>query len=150
MPGLSARYTIGGLLVSHAVAFGTFLSVVMPRTFWLALTCLLAVSVLFAVRSGFGTRLIPVATASLADAGASAINEEPPLAKADRLPSRYFAATPSKTTASTIEIAPTPEPEKPSPTAGVSGPKTENHEVASWHWHVGSKITKRTTVVRDR
>ena len=131
------------------VLFGAFLSVVMPRTFWLALICLLAVSVLFAVRTG--ARLIPVATASLADtATASAIDDEPPLAKADRLPSRYFPATPSKTTVSTIEIAPTRESEKPNPTAGVSGPKTENHEVTSWHWHDGSRIIKRTTVARER
>jgi hypothetical protein len=94
---------------------------------------------------------VPVATASLADAATmSAIHEEPPLAKADRLPSRYIPATPSKTTVSTIEIAPTLEPEKARPTTSVSGPKTENHEVTSWHWHDGSKITKRTTVVRDR
>ena len=119
----------------------------MPRTVWLALICLLAVSVLFAVRTG----IIPVATASLADAATvSAIHEEPPLAKADRLPSRYIPATPSNTTVRTIEIGPTPEPEKPGPTAAVSGPKTKNQELTSWHWHVGSKITKRTTVVRDR
>jgi hypothetical protein len=122
----------------------------MPRTFWLALICLLAVSVLFAVRTGLGTRLISVATASADAATASAINEEPPLAKADRLPSRYFLATPSKTTVSTIEVAPTPEPEKAGPTASVSGQRTENHEVTSWHWHVGSKIIKRTTVARER
>jgi hypothetical protein len=102
---------------------------------------------LFAVRTGIGTRLIPVATVSLADAATvSAIHEEPPLAKADRLPSRYFPATPSKTTVSTIEIAPNPEPEKARPTASVSAQRTENHEVTSWHWHVASKIVKRTTV----
>jgi len=93
----------------------------MPRTFWLALICLLAVSVLFAVRTGIGTRRISVATASADAATASAINEEPPLAKADRLPSRYFLATPSKTTVSTIDVALTPEPEKAGPTAGASG-----------------------------
>jgi hypothetical protein len=127
--------------------FGAFLSVAMPRTFWLALICLLAVSVLFAVRTGIGARLIPVATASPADT-ASAIDEEPPLAKADRLPSRYFPATPSKASVSTI--APTSEPEKARPAAGVSGPRIENHEVTSWHWHVGSKIIKRTTRTADR
>ena len=123
----------------------------MARTVWLALICLLTVSVLFAVRMGIGARIIPVATASLADAvTVSATYEEPHLAKADRLPSSYFPATPSKTTVSTIEIAPTPEPEKARPTASVSGQRTENHEVTSWHRHVGSKITKRTTVVRER
>jgi len=123
----------------------------MPRTVWLALICLLAVSVLLAVRMGIGARLIPVATASTADAAtASAIVEEPPLAKADRLPSRYFPSTPSKTTVSTIEIAPTPEPEKARPAASVSGQGTENHEVTSWHWHVGSTIVRRTTVGRER
>jgi len=89
-------------------------------------------------------------TASLVDAAAeSAIHEEPPLAKADRLPSRQFSAAP-ETTASTIEIAPTPEPEKAEPTASVRGSRTESHEVTSWHWHAGSKITKRTAVVRER
>jgi hypothetical protein len=147
----AAGYTAAALLGSQMrLLFGAFLSVVMPRTFWLALICLLAVSVLFAVRTGIGARLIPVATASLADAAtASAIDEEPPLAKADRLPSRQFPAAPKKTV-STIETAPTLEPEKARPTASVSGPRTENREVTSWHWHVGSKIIKRTAVVRER
>jgi hypothetical protein len=123
----------------------------MARTDWLALICLVAVSVLFAVKTSIGARVIPAGTASLADAAtAPAITEEPPLAKADRLPSRYFPATPSKTTLSTVGIMPTPEPEKAMPTASLSAPRTENREVTSWHWHSGSKIIKRTTVVRER
>jgi hypothetical protein len=131
--------------------FSDDLLIAMARTVWLALICLLAVGVLFAVRTGIGARVVPVGTASLADAAtAPAIDEQPPPAKADKLPSRYFPATPSKTTVSTIEIAPTPEPEKARPTASLNGPKTENQEVTSWHWHAGSKIVKRTTVARER
>ena len=118
--------------------------VAMARTVWLALICLLAVSVLFAVRTSIGARVIPAGTASLADAAtAPAIDDAPPLAKADRLPFRRFPAAPSKTTANTIENAPTPEAEKVRPKASASGSGTEDQVVTSWHWHVGSKITKR-------
>lgn len=122
----------------------------MARTVWFAFICLLAVSVLLAVKTGIGARVIPLGTASLADAAtASAIYEKPPLAKADRLHLRQFLATPD-TTVSTIEITPTPEPEKATPKAGVNGSRAESQEVISWHWHAGSKITKRTTVLRER
>jgi hypothetical protein len=118
----------------------------MARTVWLALICLVAVSVLFAVRTSIGARVIPMGTASLADAAAAtapAIDDAPPLAKADRLPFRRFPAAPSKTTVSTIANAPTPEAEKIGPKAGASGSGTKSEELTSWHWHVGSKITKR-------
>jgi hypothetical protein len=123
----------------------------MARIVWRALVCLLAVSVLFALRTSIGARAVPVGTASLTDAAtASAIDEKPPLAKADRLPSRYFPATPSKTTVSAIEIAPPREPAKVGPKTNVSGSATKDYEVTSWHWHVGSKITRRTKVIGER
>ena len=121
--------------------------VAMARTVWLALICLVAVSVLFAVRTSIGARVIPAGTASLADAAAAtapAIDDAPPLAKADRLPFRRFPAAPSKTTANTIENAPTPEAEKVRPKAGASESGAEDQEVTSWHWHVGSNTTSIT------
>ena len=127
--------------------------VAMARTVWLALICLVAVSVLFAVRTSIGARVIPMGTASLADAAAAtapATDDAPPLAKADRLPFRRFPAAPSKTTVSTIENAPTPEAEKVRPKASASRSGIESQEVTSWHWHVGSKITKRTTGISER
>jgi hypothetical protein len=122
--------------------------IAMTRTVWLAFICLVAVSALFAVRTGTGARVIPMGTASLPGATPSpSIYEEPPLAKADRLPIRQFLAAPERTV-STTEIAPTPELKIAKPAVSVSESKTESHEVTSWHWHAGSKVTKRTTVTR--
>jgi hypothetical protein len=119
----------------------------MARTVWLALICLIAVGVLFAVRTGIGSRVIPMGTASAADVATTpAIYDEPPLAKADRLTIRQFPVAP-ETTLRTIEVTPTPEPEIAKPAVSANA-RTESHEVTSWHWHVGSKVTKRTTVTR--
>jgi hypothetical protein len=121
----------------------------MARTVWLALICLIAVSVLFAVRTTTVVRYLPAATASIADvARAPTVQEAPPLAKADRLPFRFPATPPA--TVSATEIATAPESEKVEPTTSVSEPAKPSHEVTSWHWHAGSKITKRITVVPER
>jgi hypothetical protein len=123
--------------------------IAMARTVWLALTCLIAVTVLFAVRTTTVVRYLPAATASIADkARAPVVQEAPPLAKADRLPFRFPATPPA--TVSATEIATTPDTEKLEPAASVSEPAKLTHEVTSWHWHAGSKITKRTTVVGER
>jgi hypothetical protein len=144
----------------------------MARTVWVALICLITVSVLFAVRTGIVGRAIAMGTASLADVeSAPAIHQEPPLAKADRLPLHQLpaatpetvasppeavvsppeTASPPEAATSPVEVASTPAPEKiRPPTASVRESKKESHEVSSWHWHAGAKITKRTTAVRER
>src|ERR1700743_901540 len=112
----------------------------MNRTVWLAFICLAAVTVLFAVRTGIAARVKPAGTTSPADIGTpSGAYEAPPLAKADRLPIRQFPA-PSATAVSPTEVAPVLAPKT---TASVAESSKESHEIASWHWHVGSKITKR-------
>src|SRR5689334_14739361 len=107
----------------------------MPRTIWLALVCLLLLSALFALRTSTGARTIAARTDA---APPSAIEDEPPLAKSDKLPPLSPDRADAKASVTTVRIAPEP-PEAKAPPKGK--------EVTSWHWHVGSKITKRTTSV---
>jgi hypothetical protein len=112
----------------------------MPRTIWLAVVCLLFLSALFALRSSIGARPIVESTAA---APPAVVDDGPPLAKSDRLPSLDLDRTEAKASVSTVKIAPTP------PAANGSPKKVEaageREEVTSWHWHAGSKTIKRTT-----
>jgi hypothetical protein len=108
----------------------------MLRPIYLALFCLLLVGALFAVRATIAAR----ATAEPAFAGSAPgaipeTDDAPPLAKADKLPSVNLDA--AKKTVAVIPIEVTPVEKKPRETQ-----KAE--ETVSWHWHVGSKITKRS------
>jgi hypothetical protein len=117
----------------------------MPRTIWLALICLLFMSALFALRTGTGA---PKNVPSTDAAPPSAVDHEPPLAKSDRLPSPDFDRADAKASVRTVKIAPTQPEEKSSPkTVDTHDDASARKEVTSWHWHVGSKITKRTTPV---
>src|SRR5262245_14023470 len=117
----------------------------MPRTIWLAVICLVFLSALFALRTSIGARTIIGSTDT---ATASGIDDRSPLAKSDRLPSLYFDRTEAKAVVSTVKIAPTQPEAKASPkTIDAYHAASERKEVTSWHWHVGSKVTKRTTLV---
>jgi hypothetical protein len=117
----------------------------MPRTIWLAILGLLFVSALFALRTSSGARTMVEGTDA---APPSEIDDRPPLAKSDKLPSLDLDPTVAKASVTTVKIAPTQPVAKASPgkvEADHAG--REAQEVTSWHWHVGSKITKRTTTV---
>lgn len=112
----------------------------MQRLIWPALLCLVASGGLFAVRSV--VRLTAVVRAAPPAITANVINEAtPPLAKGDRLPSRFFdkaaprtdSAAP-RTIVDTVKIVPVNAPTQP------EAPKDD---VVSWHWHEGSKIVRR-------
>jgi hypothetical protein len=122
------------------------------RTVWLALICLISLGILFAVRSNTGARSMPPETASIEPPSTDpAIDEEPPLAKSDRLPSPNIDRPAVKPT-DTVQSPPN------APEAAIildakrvddTAPKAKSgvNEVRTWHWHRGSKISKRITVV---
>ena len=119
--------------------------IAMPRTIWLALICLLFLSALFALRTSIGARTIVGSTAA---APTSALEDRLPLAKSDRLPSLPLNRAEAKASVTTVKIAPEPPEAKASPkTTDAYHAASERKEVTSWHWHAGSKITKRTTPV---
>jgi hypothetical protein len=122
------------------------------RTFWLALICLISLGLLLAWRGNIGARPIGDETASiLASASDPAVDDRPPLAKSDRLSSPYFDKLALKATEA-IQIlpggGPNPaiSPKADQPADPPSQPTADANEVTTWHWHAGSKITKRTTV----
>jgi outer membrane biosynthesis protein TonB len=145
----------------------------MLRPIALALLCLFLVGALLAVRTTIATRAIaePAASEAAPDAVPEADDDSPPLAKSDRLPmvdpdakrvpvipievapAEKNAAETRKETkleTPTVETKPTETPKaetrpKETPKAEArprEAPKPD--ETISWHWHVGSKISKRT------
>jgi hypothetical protein len=122
------------------------------RTVWLALICLISLGVLFTLRSNIGARPMDGEAASVrAPLLNPPVDDRPPLAKSDRLPSQYFdrpaekAAGIVQTTPVVLDEAITPGAKQATDLAPQA--KSEANEVTTWHWHVGSKITKRTTAV---
>jgi hypothetical protein len=127
----------------------------MRRTAWLALICLIALGGLFALRSNIGAH--PIHDEAVAGPGPSPhrmLDDRPPLAKADRLPSPYFDKIAAKPAGAVKPVPAEPDPvitPKPSVAGDVIPPATSGaSEVTTWHWHAGSKITKRTTTVPPR
>ena len=118
-----------------------------PRPVWLALICLIFLGVLFILRSNIGARPIHGETAS--PLAPSDIGDRPPLAKSDRLPSPYFDKSAAKM-ADTILPAVPEAASNPKQDDLVPQSKSEASEVTTWHWHAGSRIMKRTTVVEPR
>jgi hypothetical protein len=118
--------------------------IAMPRTIWLAFVCLLLLGALFALRASIGARTIDARTDA---APPSAIEDGLPLAKSDRLPSLPLNRAEAKASVTTVKIAPAPPEAKASPRTVEAKAASERMETTSWHWHVGSKITKRTTSV---
>ena len=113
----------------------------MSRTLWLGLICLLSISVLFVLRTSIGAKTIPAGTASLIDAAPPSETESVnSLAKANKLASPSINDTTERSIVSTTTINPT----KPA----MEAPKAVS-EVTSWHWHEGSKITKRVAGQRS-
>ena len=122
----------------------------MPRPVWLALICLISLGVLFTLRSNIGARPMRGETASiLTPLPNPLIDDGPPLAKSDRLLSPYFDKSAAKT-AGTILPAVPEAASNPKQDDLVPQSKSEASEVTTWHWHAGSRITKRTTVVEPR
>jgi hypothetical protein len=124
----------------------------MRGTAWLALICLISLGGLFALKSNIGAHPIDgEAVAVAAPSPGLMIDNRPPLAKADRLPSPYFDKALAKP-AGTVKLVPAePDPmitPKTSLAGDVTPPaRSAASEVTTWHWHAGSKITKRTTTV---
>jgi hypothetical protein len=116
----------------------------MDRALWLAFGCLFAVTILFALRTTIGAQVMPAATAFSTHA-ATANEEAPPLAKADRL-MPYFDSS-QKTIADSPQASLVYESAPAASKASVSKSMAADREVTSWHWHVGSKITKRTVAL---
>jgi hypothetical protein len=81
------------------------------------------------------------------------LDDRPPLAKSDRLPSPYFDK-PTAKAAGIVRATPVVLEETIIPVAKQTPDlapqaKSQTDEVTTWHWHVGSKITKRTTAVSN-
>jgi hypothetical protein len=121
------------------------------RIIWLALICLISLGVLFTLRSNIGARPMDGEAASFrAPSPNPAVVDSPPLAKSDKLSSPYFdrpaakaAGTIPTTTRAVVEEATFPIAKQATELAPQAG--SETSEVTTWHWHVGSKVTKRTT-----
>lgn len=78
------------------------------------------------------------------------VDEGPPLAKSDRLPSPGIDR---------LAVKPTDDVASPKmPEATVTPSRIDNlrqnkpaaNEVTTWHWHRGSKVTKQTTIVEPK
>jgi len=122
------------------------------RTVWLALICLISLGVLFILRNNIGARPARGETTSVLPPSADLPikDKQPPLAKSDRLPSAYFDK-PGARPDDTIRVLPAVPDAAITPKASQLGdlpPQStaDANEVTTWHWHAGSKITKRTTV----
>ena len=124
----------------------------MSRTVWLALMCLISLGLLFTLRSNIGARPVQGETTSvLSPSPDLPIDDRPPLAKSDRLPSAYFDKPLAKPD-DTVRVLPAIPDPATTPKASQLGdlpsqPTADANEVTTWHWHVGSKITKRTMIV---
>ena len=123
----------------------------MRRTAWLALICLIPLGGLFAL-SNIGAHPIRGETVALpARSPDLMIDDRPPPAKADRLPSPYFDKIAAKPAGAVKPVPAEPDPvitPKTSLAGDVTPPaRSGASEVTTWHWHAGSKITKRTTTV---
>ena len=121
----------------------------MRRTAWLALICLIPLGGLFAFRSNIGAH--PIGGEIVALPGGSLEENRPPLAKSDRLASPYFDKAAAKPAGAVKPVPAQPDPVI-TPITSLAGDVTPPagsgaSEVTTWHWHAGSKITKRTTTV---
>lgn len=112
----------------------------MLRPIYLALICLSFIGVLIAVRTTIAARAVSEPKLAPDTRAISETDDRPPLAKGDKLPSADLELVKKKVSVVPIEVAPA---ETKTPTSS----KVE--EVTSWHWHVGSKVSKRT-VPRER
>jgi|SRR6516165_3334637 len=127
----------------------------MRRTAWLALICLIPLGGLFALRSNIGAHPIRGETVALpARSPDLMIENRPPLAKSDRLASPYFDKADAKPAGAGGAVKPVPAQPDPviTPKTSLAGDvappaRSAASEVTTWHWHAGSKITKRTTTV---
>ena len=122
-----------------------------PRPVWLALICLISLGVLFTLRSNIGARSMRGETASvLTPLPDPLIDDGPPLAKSDRLPSPYFDKPAAKMADTILPAVPEAASNAEQADDLVPQSKSEASEVTTWHWHTGSRITKRSTVVEPR
>jgi hypothetical protein len=101
----------------------------MFRTIWLSFIGLICIAALIAVKASIGSRT------AKAEAQVDATNaDREPLAKADKLDVSYGAKVPDKMAVSTVKIV---------PTKSQAAPLEKATGITTWHWHEGSKITKR-------
>ena len=107
----------------------------MLRTVWLGVSCLICISVLFALKISLGAPVKQQAAISgVATVGTSPDRE--PLAKADRLDAGY-SDLPQTIAVDTIKVEPAPKPEqKPE-----QKPIEKVTQIISRHWHEGDATT---------
>ena len=100
----------------------------MLRLFWLII-CVVLVVGLVAIRN-----LVSISR-TMPEAIAAEVIEvtKPPLAKGDRLPSRFFDERRSSIAVETQKVIPIEPADK----------SEANDDVISWHWHEGSKVVRR-------
>ena len=125
----------------------------MSRTVWLVLICLISLGVLFTLRSNIGARPMEGEASSFrAPSLNPPVVDRPPLAKSDKLSSPYFDRPAAKAAGTIPSATPVVAEEATSAIAKQAtdlAPQArwETNEVTTWHWHVGSKVTKQTTAV---
>jgi hypothetical protein len=123
----------------------------MIKAFCLAVMCLLYMAVVLALKPTMSSRAVQDAAAlhtitSVASTSGSsgAFPVADTLSNADRSPTASSFDAVQEVAAEESKIAPVAADPRTPPTFAATKP-----EVVSWHWRVGSKITKRTAV-RDR
>jgi len=106
----------------------------MQRLVWLALFCLAAVVSLVVIRPIVVSSSPTRAAASSAAVAGNVQEVAAPLAKADRLPSRFLDNGLSKTPVETVRIIPSVPPKKST---------SSKDDIVAWHWHEGMKVVRR-------
>jgi hypothetical protein len=120
----------------------------MIKAFCLAVMCLLYMAVVLALKPTMSSRAVQDAaalhtiTSVASTSGAFPVADT--LSNADRSPTASSFDAVQEVAAEESKIAPVAADPRTPPTFAATKP-----EVVSWHWRVGSKITKRTAV-RDR
>ncbi len=114
-----------------ALATGVNENGAMLRTVWLAVSCLICISALFAIKISLGAPVGP--HAAIAQSNTVGTNpDREPLTKGDRLDAGY-SDLPKKIAVDTIKIEPAPKPEQK--------PVDKVVRILSRHWHEGDAVT---------
>jgi len=123
----------------------------MIKAFCLAVMCLLYMAAVLALKPSMSSRAVQDAAALHTITSVATVSDSSrasPIAntssKTDRLPIAHSVDAVEKVSVETTKIAPVAVVAQTPPTSAATKP-----DVVSWHWHVGSKITKQTAV-RDR
>ena len=125
----------------------------MPRTVWLALICLISLGALLTLRSNVGAPSARGETTPLQTVSPDfPVDDKPPLAKSDRLSLPFVDKSAVGWRDAVQNLPAAPEAIPNTIQGGDEAPQSmpDANEVKTWHWHAGSKVTKRTTVVQPK